>query len=497
MKAIIKEILDENNMQYTGKPGFPDIGHRQDRLAYSPSVKEIEEAWYFYDTTLYTFEQDNKNIIKLGSGNPIDSKPFPYAIKNLRKGLRQKLYEYPSVLGEEKSRNEIIAYLKQNGYPQDLNNENIIVTCSTTEGFYLILKSIFREYDTIIMTAPNYGLFAFMPERLNINVETIPLEETENYLINPKRLDEYIKRINRELKKKYKDLAYVPRVKAFLNINPHNPLGTVMSGKNIKLLKELANICIKNDIFLIDDLIYRDIGYDRNNLAKPMATIDNFFDYTISRYGLSKSYGMANTRSGFVVANSHIIRALRNNLFYIMDSSSLLQSKLLSGTYNNRKLRDISYQIYFNKLIKNYIINRDLVIALVTGIDSIKNSKYYSKIKRIISRYTNDKRIHEGIPYAKIKLVPVSGFFMLIDFTELKKHSNIKTEEALLKYLYLNCGVKFLIGKSFSWPNKDEIIARITYSLKQKELLLAFTSINIKIRELIINETNRSNNKSF
>lgn len=495
MKKIIKDILDENKMNYIGKPGFPDIGYRKDENEYSDAVKEIEKAWYYYDTTLYTFENDN-NITKLGTGNPLNYKPFPYAIRYLKRKLHNNLYEYPPVLGDEKSRKIIASYLKKIGYPQNIDDNNIIVTCSTTHGFYLILKSIFREYDTIIMTAPNYGLFAFMPERLNINVEVIKLDEEDNYLINSKKLDELIKHINNKLSKKYKNLNYTPRVKAFLNINPHNPLGTVMSKKNISILNNLSKVCKNNNIFIIDDLIYRDLCYDRNNMAMPMGTIPEFFDNTISLYGLSKSYGMANTRSGFIVANKDIIRILRNNLFYVMDSSSYIQSNLLAGTYNNYKIRNISYNRYFNKIIKKYIYNRDLVIAMIDGIDSINYSKYQKIIKKRILKISKEKHILDGIPYATVKLIPESGYFMLIDFTNISKYCNIKTEKELLKYLYLKCNVKFLVGQSFSWPNKNEIIIRISYSLNEKDLIIAFSKINLAIKEITNYETNRNNCQS-
>ncbi len=85
---------------------------------------------------------------------------------------------------------------------------------------------------------------------------------------------------------------------------------------------------------------------------------------------------------------------------------------------------------------------------------------------------------------------------MLVDFTNIQKYSSIKTEQDLLKYIYNKCGIKFLVGQSFSWPNLEEIIIRITYSLEKQELLEAFLKMNIAIRELIKNEANRSYSKS-
>lgn len=491
MKQIIRDVIIDNDIGFKFKPGFPNIGKRKDNKKFSPSVKKIEKAWYYYDLKLYEYTSE-KDIIKLGTGNPIDYKAFPYAIKNIKYKLPKKLFEYPPVAGDEKSREKISEYLKSIGYNSKININNIIITCSTTQGFYLILKSIFREYDVIIMTAPNYGLFAFMPERLNIDVETIKLSKDDNYLINPQKLDMLIKKINKKLKNKHRELKYIPRVRAFLNINPHNPLGTVLSNDNYNILNELASVCKKNNIFIIDDLIYRDICYDRNKLAIPIGTIKDYFDYSISLFGLSKSYGMANTRSGFVVANEHIIRVLRDHLFYIMDSAPYIQSSLVAYCYNNDKKRNNNYNKYFKKTIEIYKYNYMLMLSMICGLKSITSEKYIKKIKKDIKKIIKREKlkdIYDGIPHVHLKNIPQAGYFLLVDFTDISKYSNIKTERQLLEFLYIKCGTKFLIGQSFSWPNENEIIARFSYSLDKKEIILAISRINLAIRE-VINEAN-------
>ena len=54
---------------------------------------------------------------------------------------------------------------------------------------------------------------------------------------------------------------------------------------------------------------------DENNLAKPMATIPGMFRNTITLLGLSKSYGMASLRAGFLIADEIIIRETINRIF--------------------------------------------------------------------------------------------------------------------------------------------------------------------------------------
>ena len=338
-----------------------------------------------------------------------------------------------------------------------------------------------------------------MPERLNISVELIPLKKENNYKLDPIELKNKIEEINNSLKDKYNNLGYTPKVRGFLNINPHNPLGTVLSQKDSKLLNEIGEICKDNNIFIIDDLIYRDLSYDRTNLAKPIGTIHKYFDNTISLFGLSKSYGLAQTRSGFICANEVVIRLLRDNLFYIMDSASILQSSLLSGAYQNTEKRNIVYKEYFYKVIRKYLYNLHLCKALIDGIDSINTTPYYEEVLSDLSRYfTHDElfKIIKGMKGAKTILEPESGFFLLVDFAELKNNGIINTEKELLTYFYEKCGVKFLVGQSFSWPNKDELVARITYSFEPEVLIKALGKMSLTLRGGIY-ETDRSNIKSF
>lgn len=498
-----KSIIDELVLEYPEiehfKKGFPNIGSRADCSPFGEATSKICEAWEFYDKDLYDIPID-KEIIKFGNGNPLSYKAFPLAKKYLKKELNKELYQYSAAAGDEGHRENIAKYLIQEGYPQYIDYNNVIITDSTTNGFYLILKALFKPYDVIIMTSPNYGLFAFMPERMNVGVELVQLSKDNDFIIRPDDLNKKIVEINKVLKEKYKDkLNYVPRVRAFLNINPHNPLGTVLSHNDIEVLREIGEVCQKNKVFIIDDLIYRDLSYDKNAKAMPIGTIVKYFDNTISLFGLSKSYGLAKTRTGFVVANDKVIRLLRDNVFYMKDSASVLQSSMLAGVYNDTEERKREYFKYFNNLIPKYLLNCYLCMALFDGIESVKGTFYYKKILKLLKKNIKDKnllnKVKSGVPYAKTVLEPKSGFFLLVDFTDLRRTGLINNEKDLLIYLYKKCGIKFLVGQSFSWPYSDEIIMRMTYSLSPKVLIEAISSINIAIRDGI-SETNRGNNKS-
>lgn len=506
MKKIIKEIFNDNPILDSEIIGLPDIGKRLDGKQFSKKIRIIANAINFVSKGTKEMEKTIMHDFpkySFVSGNPLKFKPFKHSINAMKKSIKSKnIYEYPNSSGDEKDREIIIKYLIKEGFINSnpyknskligngLSTDNVAFTISTTQAFNLVLDIILKPYDVIIIPGPNYSLFTFSAERINSSVEIIDLREEDHWLINPELLANKIDEINKRLEKKYKtnkNLSYVPRVKAFLNCNPSNPTGKVLSNKNIDILKQLSKIANEKEIFIIDDMVYRDICYDRKNIAKPMATLPENFENTLTLLGLSKSYGLASIRAGIVVADEIVIRELRNKIFQQMDSLPNIQISALTGAFNSRERRYKYYERYFSKIRKEYIYRYDIILTLINGIDFVKNKKNKTKIKRLVSKVVPDndcyKILKNGI--AGLKLVnnmePEAGFFTLVDFTELKgkkyDYIIINNDLDLLEFFYYSMRVKFLIGSSFSFPSNDKLVGRITFALEPLELVKSFYAI--------------------
>ena len=395
----IKRVLERYPLLAKKQRGLPDIGRRADSNSFSKPIDIISESFKVYGNALHkleTKEMKNKPSNSLGGGSPMETKPFPMSIKKIKECLKLKtLFWYPLAAGDEEARKEILEYLKKENFPLDQKNitiDSIIFTVSGSHAFNMILEVIARPYDVILMTGPNYGLFAFYPERMNINVEIIDLHEEDKWYINPEKLENKIITINKKLKLEYENkLDYVPKVVAFLNENPHNPTGKVLSKKNKEILEKVGSVCLENGVFVIDDLIYRDLTFDRDNIALPMGTYPDFFSNTISLFGLSKSYGLAGIRAGMIVADPIICRGIRNRIFQTMDATPIIQAKALAGAYNGTKKRYKLYNKYFNPINKEYMYRFQLLKCLVEGIDSIEDSRIKKRIIRELKKHVKNK----------------------------------------------------------------------------------------------------------
>lgn len=497
----MKDLIKRNKALLSSEDHF---GKRPDNKDFYPVVKKIENGFNLLFKELNEYDEDGYipplEAQTVSSGNPIKSKPFPMCEEFILKTLlKRSLYQYPSITGNVKCKAHVVNYLIREGFREKtckgydgIGVENVVFTCSTTQGFQFVLETILRDEDVILVTGPNYGLFAIAPERINARVEVLNLCEEDNFFVNPKKLANKIDEINLELKNKFKDkLNYIPKVAAFLNINPHNPIGNVMSKKNIDILKGIGDVCLEKGVFVIDDLIYRDLTYDRDNLALPLASMPKYFNNTITLLGLSKAYGLASFRAACVIAPIPICNGLNEKLFCNVNTMPVLQVNAMAGAYNGTNKRYRMAKRYFKPLIKKYIHRLNLFRSLIEGIDVIEEKSEKNKIIREINRCVKNKErasiLLNGIENLEIRknTLPTSGFFAIVDFTRLKgktidKHK-IKNEQDLIRYLYKKSKFKTIMGENMSWPYEDEIIGRFDFAIDLKDLISNIWKLHLSL----------------
>ena len=471
------------------------VGKRIDNKEYYPVTNEINRIRAFDNELcqLEKYQNQNIEISNMDNGDPCDSKYFPLVDEYVKKCFKEKdIYQYPAVVGADEYREDVLKYLFSEGFNKDMDINNIGFTVSTTQAFRLIIKIIARPYDVILFTAPNYGLFTFIAENTGAVVETVNLDLEDSWYVNPDKVAKRIDELNEDLKEKYDNLDYTPRVVGFFFENPNNPTGKVMGKKHSNVLKKLLNICTKRDVFIIDDLVYKDISFDINNQALPLATFHKSENMIISLFGVSKSYGLAGLRAGFVVANKVIIQGIKDLMFQELDSVPIVQSAVIAACYNDTKKRNIIYKKYFIKLVERYKFHFELTSAMINGIDCVKDPKIRKKITNLIKKFCKQdyyvliKGI-EGIDIVE-DMIPESGFFLVVDFTKLigKKYKNkvFNNMIDISTSLYKDQNIRLLIGEAMSWPVKNSAVGRFSFAFNEEKLIRTFQRLHYFVEEL-------------
>lgn len=490
----IQMMLAHHSELCVPKRGLPDSGHRPDNVPFTGVLGSIKEAFEIYGDRLYTKKTVLPESVNnsLGSGSPLRYPPFPPAAQAVRELLdKTDLSQYAFPAGDIGCRRSICEYLHQEGFCGKITPDNLIFTDSTTHAFHLVLQMILRPGDVILFTSPTYGLFAFEPERLGGASAFLPLEAENGWLVDPSKLDSTIGSINEYLSSLLPGVN-PPRVVAFFQQNPHNPTGKVMGKSQATLVKQIASVCRNRGVFLIDDILYRDLSFDGDNLALPAAHFEDEYQNVITLMGLSKCYGMAGMRAGIVVADEVLIRGIRNLIFQSIDSASHLNAAALAGAFAVGEDHTAVYNEYFADIRREYWLRLNLVIAAVRGIEAA-DPKLQQKIREmVVQQLEPDQQAlwlspMESVDFVKHSM-PDAGFFCLLDFTSLRGKScgdTVITDDlSLLDYLFSRYRINFITGKSIGWPDPQQIIMRVSFSCEPEKIIRVLNYLKIEIQRL-------------
>ena len=91
--------------------------------------------------------------------------------------------------------------------------------------------------------------------------------------------------------------AITPKTRAIVTVSPNNPTGAVYPAA---VLQRVNAMCRTRGIFHIHDEAYEYFTYDRTPHFSP-GSIPGAAAHTISMYSLSKAYGLASWRMGYMV----------------------------------------------------------------------------------------------------------------------------------------------------------------------------------------------------
>jgi aspartate/methionine/tyrosine aminotransferase len=100
--------------------------------------------------------------------------------------------------------------------------------------------------------------------------------------------------------------ALTPRTRAVVTISPNNPSGAVYPEAAIR---EVNRLCLDRGIYHIHDEAYEYFTYGAVRHFSPVS-IAGSLEHTIPLYSLSKAYGMASSRVGYMVVPRHLFRAI-------------------------------------------------------------------------------------------------------------------------------------------------------------------------------------------
>lgn len=227
--------------------------------------------------------RNNPGTISLGQGVAYYGPP-PETIEAIQTFLADpENHKYKSVQGIPELLKAIERKLEtENGI--SLAGRRIIVTAGANMGFANAVLAIADPGDEIILQTPYYFNHEMAVAIADCKAVCVPTDE--EYQLQPKAIA----------------AAITNRTRAVVTISPNNPTGVVYRESD---LREVNEICRQKGIYHISDEPYEYFTYDNAVHFSP-GSIEESAEHTISLFSLSKAYGFASWRIGWMVIPKHL-----------------------------------------------------------------------------------------------------------------------------------------------------------------------------------------------
>ncbi|MBW2978349.1 aminotransferase class I/II-fold pyridoxal phosphate-dependent enzyme [Candidatus Woesearchaeota archaeon] len=233
---------------------------------------------------LFDLALGRSDVISLGIGQPDFSTPEP-AIQGNIDALKKKITMYAPTRGVP----ELLELLEEKVRKKNSINtnwkDNIIVTNGASQAVTLAFAALFNPGDELIISSPNFVSYFYCA--LFFGVKVIEVKRNKDFSPNIEGIRKTI----------------TPKTKAMLINSPNNPTGHALTPTE---LKELVDIIIENDLYLITDEVYENYIYDSFKHVSP-ASLNGMFERTVTVNAMSKLFSATGFRIGYVVASKTII----------------------------------------------------------------------------------------------------------------------------------------------------------------------------------------------
>ena len=224
----------------------------------------------------------SKGVIPLTAADP-DFPVAPEIEKAINNYSEKRIFSYGPATGLpcfKKAASKMLKKRKGLDCPANC----ILPTDGAASAMYTIAKFALNEGDEAIIFDPVDFLFQKSIQSAGGKVIRIPMDPKTG-TFDPKQFVDAISK----------------KTKLIGLCNPHNPMGRVMSRQELLFIGSMA---AKHKLWIMNDEIWSDIIYHEKQHINIATLHPEIAQQTISVYGLSKTFGIAGLRVGFIAAPS-------------------------------------------------------------------------------------------------------------------------------------------------------------------------------------------------
>lgn len=330
---------------------------------------------------------DIENSIKLDWNESDEGIPQEIVDKSISELKTYNLNWYPPILNVELE-NALSNYTKIDG-------KYIRYACSSDVIHEYLCLTLINPLDKVLILNPTYDNFRKTAELNRANINYFDLDE--DFSLNQESFTEKIENIS-------PTIVYI--------VNPNNPTGSVISNEYIEKIVKM----FPKTYFIIDEAYFEFFGISAINLVK------SFKNIIITR-SLSKAFGAASIRFGYVIAQENIIsnidkvinpknvplftQIVAKNIFenhnYIYDRIS----KMIENKKSLMKIFDRKSVKYLNSNANFLFVKCESVDQKLEIISSLEDEKIYVR---------NYSHLESTVLYFRITIGSSDNFIKVLNY---------------------------------------------------------------------------------
>lgn len=253
------------------------------------------------------------DAISLGVGEPDFDTPWHVREEGIY-ALEKGRTFYTSNSGLMELRQEVSNYVKKKMNVSYHPEDEVMITVGGSEAIDLALRAMLNPGDEVLIPQPSY--VSYLP--CTVLADGVPV------IINLKEENEF------RLTRKELEDAITDKTKILILPFPNNPTGATMGYDD---LKEIVDVIIEHDIFVITDEIYSELTYGKEHVS--IISFPGMKERTVYINGFSKAYAMTGWRLGYACAPKLILKQmLKIHQFAIMCAPTTSQYAAVEALRN-------------------------------------------------------------------------------------------------------------------------------------------------------------------
>ena len=307
----------------------------------STKVTEIQPSGIrkFFDIV-----NEMDDAISLGVGEPDFDTPWHIREEGIY-SLEQGRTIYTSNAGLMQLREEICRYLHIRFHVEYDPKTEVMVSVGGSEAIDVALRAMLDPGDEVLVPQPSYVSYVPCVTLADGVPVIIELQEKDEFKLTREQLLDNI----------------TDKTKVLILPFPNNPTGSIMTYED---LKDIVDIIIEKDLYVISDEIYSELTYGSKHVS--IASFPGMKDRTILINGFSKSYAMTGWRLGYAAGPKVILKQMiKIHQFAIMCAPTTSQYaaiealkngdsdvEMMRDSYNERRryllkaLRDMGFDCF-------------------------------------------------------------------------------------------------------------------------------------------------------